>query len=523
MRRVWTLIALLIVPAVWVAGGCETMFDDGAGTTPGLGDFVTTGQTASFFTAVQVDPRSEDSAGPQLVDAADLDGDGLMDLASIWNESQPLQVHLQRRDADGALYFLTLPIGGTTPIARASGLKIADMDVDGRPDLVVLIKDTGLVALCDPERDDCDVTDNGGVVSGAIDGGLVIFYNPPDPIADVWEPTTLLNSFRAGTDGELPEEGGYTDLDIGDFDGRFGPDLVVAFNSAEGDPQVHRIDIYVNPGGEASRNDGSWERTTVFEDLPTAKSVAVLDVDRDGDYDIVGTFPDSKSAMVFWLPNPFNRDGADAVANPEAWDLFAPIGQIATGADTLAIGDVDNDGISDVMVRSSGGRVVQWFKGPQVPSTTFIRNPWQVYTLAQFTERQPQGMAVGDLTGDGQVEAVIAAEGAVVWFDSLAAPSVYDHWGENLIVDEGPPDVVVVDTAAVSEPATDPAADAAGVTQETQQPAAQELETTGTLVNALLIVDVDGDGFNDIVGTIDRKELSGLTNDALIWFRNNRR
>jgi hypothetical protein len=514
MKRASILTVTLIASAVLVGVGCETMYvDPDAGGAAGSADYVLTGRTESFFAAHQVDPRSEDSAGPQLVAAADLDGDGMMDLATIWNETQPVQIHIQRRDERGDSYFLTVPIAGTTPIARASGLRIADMDEDGRLDLVVLVKDAGVVAICDVERDDCDPTDDGGVIDGALWGGLIIFYNPEDSIFDIWDPVILNNSWFAGTDGDIPEEGGYTGLDVGEIDGQLGPDIVVAFNTAEGDPPLHRIDLYLNPGNAGSRSDNAWDNTTVFQDLPIAKSVAVHDVDRDGDNDIIATYPDAKPSNVFWLPNPLMRNdevNLEAVANPVDWNIRAPLGHVYTNADTIAISDVDGDGLEDVVVRSTNGRVVQWFKAPQTPSTTFIRNPWQVYTLAEFLEREPQGMAVGDVTGDGQVDAVVSAEGAVVWFDASTATSVYDHWTENLIIDEE----ADADTSGVEEPET------IIVTSETGDPVEQILEEEGTFINALLIVDIDGDGWNDIIGTIDRNELSGLADDALVWFEN---
>ena len=39
-------------------------------------------------------------------------------------------------------------------------------------------------------------------------------------------------------------------------------------------------------------------------------------------------------------------------------------------------------------------------------------------------------------------------------------------------------------------------------------------------MNNLLIVDIDDDGVNDIVATLDRRVNSGLADDAIIWFRN---
>ena len=496
--------------------GCRSMYFHPNGSTSSGADFAGTGVAGSRFAAVQVDPRSEDSAGPVFAAAGDLDGDSLMDIASAWNESQPVQIHLQRRNAAGDIAFETVPLGGTTPIARVSGLELADMDSDGRLDVVVLIKDTGQIATCDPSREDCDVTQNGGTIPDAIEGGILVFYNPEDAVSEPWEATPLITSFLAGRDeGNSLEEGGYTGIAVGEVDGINGPDIVVAFNSAEGDaslplnaadgePQLNSIDLWANPGSGRARISDAWSRAIVYADLPPVGACRISDVDRDGDRDVVCTYPTAASSNVRWIPNPLDLGDINQVYG--AWGAFglhAPIGQISSGADSLAVGDLDGDGIDDVLVRSSSGQVVQWFKGPAFPPFDFIRSPWRVFTLAEFLDRKPQAIAIGDLTGDDQVEVAISAEGAIAWFDSQAALSTFDQWGEALIIDDQAPGDDLLELF------TDPE-------QFTQQ------GSTSTLVNGLLIEDIDGDGLGDIVGTLDRVDGSGLTNDALVLFRNQR-
>lgn len=501
--------------AIGIAMGCRSMYQQPSSNSATTSDFLTTGGTSSFFSAVQVDPRSEDSAGPQFVEAADLDGDGMLDLVSGWNESQPVQIHLQRRTTDGDVTFLTLPLGGTTPIARVAGLKVADLDASGRPDVIVLVKDTGTVALCDASRPDCDPTDNGGVIDNAIMGMVVIFFAPSDPVTEVWQAVGLPSSKLAGEagEGELPEDGGYTALDVGDVDGVNGPDIVLAFNSAEGDPKLNSIDLYPNPGLAFARDGASWARTMVHSDLPFVKDCKLLDVDRDGDPDVVCTYPDAKSTNVRWIVNPL--DGGDAGDILRDWGPVAPIGHIHTHADTLALGDVDGDGITDVAVRSAPGKIVQWFKGPSFPSFDFIRNPWQVYTLAEFVDREPGAIVLGDLTGNGQLEAAVGAEGALAWFDSSGSLTVYDHWVEHLIIDDSPPE-----ETTPTDPTAGGTTNLADVLQLLTDPQAAQQAATGTIINSAIIVDLDGDGANDIVATLDRSGLSGLTSDALVWFHN---
>lgn len=513
MKRHLVIIVACCSLSAGIIAGCASMFaQPGGGSSNSNVDFLGNGRTASFFTAIQIDPRSEDSAGPQFAAYGDFNGDGMIDIVSAWNESQPVQIHVQRRTPQGAIQFATVPLGGTTPIARVSGLLVEDMDQDGFDDVVVLVKDTGLVAQCDREREDCDVTETGGFLPDALDGEIVIFFNPAGAaLSQPWEAAILLQSNLAGTaEGTFTDEGGYSGIDVGDVNGDGSPDIVVALNSPEGtelvDPPVNSIDLYPNPGGTSARNPEGWSRFKVYWDFPPVGDVKVTDIDGDGDNDIVMTYPSAKSANIRWAPNPMTDEDPSSVY--EQWPFAVAIGQIATHANTIQLGDIDRDGLEDVVVRSREGFIVQWFKKPASPSLTFLRNPWQVYTIAEFSSRQPGSFALGDLTGDGWLDASVSAEGAVAMFEPFSPlnepESVFDQWIETLIIDDSP------------EQATSQA-DPADLLDVSTDPNAVMQEQTSTLVNALFITDVDGDGQNDIVGTLDR---NSLTSDALVLFLN---
>ena len=454
----------------------------------------------NLFSAVQVDPRSEDSAGPKIIATGDIDGDGLTDIASGWNISNPIQLHFQRR-INGSVSFETITLAGDTPTRFVADMAIADFDGDGRNDLAVLVKHTGFFATCRLTGDAAESED-------ALDGVIIVYFAPADPNDTTnplaWEDVPLNLSRAAGAGPEnldAPEEGGYTDLEVADINGDGTPDLVVAWNADECEGPVNVIEYFVNPGPDTARQRSAWADIVMFANSPLVKSLTVFDVDRDGDLDVAFTTPSGGAQNIQWTRNP-RIDIPDAFHLTDGTWQTGSVGEVRSGADVLASGDIDGDGITDIVVRSTEGRLIQWFKGPQNPTTTPVRNlPWQVFTIAEFTDRIPEAIALGDLDGDGELELAASAQGAVIWLDPFPGGSVFDQWQERLLIDDTPVDNP---RPALTDPNVNP----------------DEVVVSTTLINQLRVVDLDGDGRLDVLSTLDREGQSGLTNDAIIWFRN---
>ncbi len=506
IRRVFRTLSLLMSLTA-LAGGCRGDYGGlgGDASVTTSGDFLSSGRTESFFTAIQVDPRSEDSAGPQFVVAEDLDGDGLLDLVSAWNQSQPVQLHLQRRGTSGEISFETVTLAGNTPVVVVAGLAVADFDRDGRMDIAVLLKQT---LLPDAGCLDSEAPDEEGL------SGLILIYLGPSEAAQTdqalaWGEAHVEASRLQGkgdTTGP-PEVGGFTSMAVGDIDLDGDLDIVTAWNSnCGGEGGTTDALIFTNQGVAAVR-DGTWSTARIPNMVPIGthiKDVALGDIDLDGDLDVVATFPDAASMNVRWFRNPV-IDAPDSFHVADRLWQVGVVGQVSTQADIVRLGDIDGDGRLDVVVRSSGGRLIQWLKGPGEASTSVsVGNiPWQVFTIAEFTERIPEALALGDLNFDGQLELIAAAEGGLAWFDPLGPATIFDQWTERLIIDDN-------SSSGGGSVTTDPGVDPDDLVGSTK-------------INSIQVVDLDGDGANDLVVTLDRSGLSGLSNDALVWFRNTRR
>ncbi len=227
------------------------------------------------------------TAGP--VQVADLDGDGQLEVVGLSTNSAELMVWHQ----DGTHRFTDAPTARIALPGHAGfGLHVADLDGDGRPDLLI----TG-----------------GGFVGEDIE---VLRQQPDGSFVQA-------QSLSTG-------EGGASGLAVGDIDGDGRPDLIV---TAGGNQPVYVAVFH-------QLADHSFDTPQRLPTLDVPAAVALADVDGDGRPDIVVTHAGWGHVGTF-------LGQADGTLAAES--LFVT-GYGSGSQVQLAVGDLTGDGRIDLVV-----------------------------------------------------------------------------------------------------------------------------------------------------------------------------
>ncbi len=467
----------------------------------------------------QQELTSDSTNGPESVFAMDLDGDGDADVLSASRYDDKIAWYENR---------LTEPEGDfgpqqviSTDAGWAKSVFAVDLDGDGDADVLSASYSDDKIAWYENRLRDTEA-DFGPkqVITTDADGAKFVFAIDLDGDGDADVLSASYNDDKIAwyenrlTEAERdfgPQQVISTDVDRAesvfatDLDGDGDADVLSASDYDS------KITWYENRLTEAEGDFGPQQVITAKADW--AKSVFAIDVDGDGDADVLSASTDDDK--IAWYENRLSEAEGD----------FGPEQVITTDADgaasVFAI-DLDGDGDADVLSASLYDDKIAWYEnrlseaegdfGPEQVITTDADGAWSVFAT--------------DVDGDGDAEVLSASsrDNKIAWYENRLTEAEGDFGPQQVITTDadGATSVFAVDLDGDGD------ADVLSAFKGDDKIAWYEnrlLEAEGDLGTRQVIttdaegaysvfaMDLDGDGDADVLS-------SSSSDDKIAWYEN---
>lgn len=299
----------------------------------------------------------DSSAGADGVRLADVNEDGLPDVVTGWEEGGLIRVYLHPGTQAAKRPWRAVTVG---QVSSPEDAVFADLDGDGAVDVV---------SACE------------GKVK------TVCFHWAPRERSRYLDPTAWKTEALPASKGVcqwmfcLPMQ----------IDGRNGVDLVVG-----GKNEGAAIGWFEAPPDARDLNGWKWHP---LYDAGWIMSLIAEDIDGDGDLDILASDRKGASRGCLWIENP----GPDK-AGTGRWQVHR------IGADDreymfLTVADLDRDGLRDVLAATAGQELVYHRQ-------TAVRPPaWESHMIELPADTGTgKGVGVADIDGDGRQDIVFSCE-----------------------------------------------------------------------------------------------------------------
>ena len=396
---------------------------------------------------------------------ADLNGDGKPDLVSVGFNGPNLAVALGNGDG-------TFGTPSYSSILPATSVAIADVNADGKNDVIVASPTGVAVTLGNGDGTFGTPTIYDALSTNAPDPSISfpVLGNPP--------PTTSLAVADVNGDGTLDIVTNGVSVLFGDGKGGFSK----------------RRDFLVNASGNVILTDfdGDGNIDVVLGDgnaqVLSGTSISVIFGDGTGNFADSPVLFNRSRVITGAAKGDFNHDGIPDIASITANSFTAAQGrgdgsfqpvfsyQFSDGVVTaVAVGDFNHDGTDDVAVAVSQGQT------PLTPATTGYvaillgKGDGTFSTPATVPiSSAPMSLSTADLNGDGQIDVAV-----------LTSQSVWIYFGKG--------------DGTFANPVSYP---------------------TGTAPVSMILGDVNGDGFPDVIVTNQGACCDSSQANVMVWVNN---
>jgi hypothetical protein len=283
---------------------------------------------------------------------ADLDGDGRLDIVVANNSYNSISI-FQNLCSPGSITTNSFGARVDIPVGpRPVGIAVQDLDGDGKPEIVTANMGGTTVSVLR------NIGTRGNITTNSF-APAVSFTVGPTPVGVM----------------------------IADMDGDGKPDVVTVNNgnSSQAMSVLRNLSTLGNI---------AFATNVDFPGLATSYCLAIRDMDGDGKPDVViGSQPSGLAVSVFR-----NTSTPGSITT----DSFAAHVDFAAGGwvNSVAIGDLDGDGKPDVVAALQSPSQLDVFKNTSTPgsfTSSSLSTP-----IVFSSGSNPNGVAIGDLDGDGR-------------------------------------------------------------------------------------------------------------------------